>query len=172
MIYRRKQVDVEERIEDLYKRFNIEKDSKDKSEQALVYLLEDYIEMIVKIEGYCNAMKSLTEELEAIELRKVNRRSIIEYIDLLISNEQSMMKEGYIKRVEEYKIVQKQQRRMQQILSNNESDEISSFKEMMEEKIKTLIPDKKVGEKILTRILEIYKNFQDNILNPEDLKQI
>ena len=32
-------------------------------------------------------MKSLTEELEAIELRKVNRRSIIEYIDLLISNE-------------------------------------------------------------------------------------
>ena len=56
-----------------------------------------------------------------------------------------MMKEGFIERVKEYKIFQKQQGRIQQILSNNESNEISSFKEMMKDKIKTLIPDKKVG---------------------------
>lgn len=45
-------------------------------------------------------MRSANEELDKIQLRKVNKKTIVEYIEILIKNEKTRMEPGHLERIE------------------------------------------------------------------------
>ena len=49
----------EVRNEELYSRYNVEKEGKEKDEQLLMGLIEEYVEAITLVESYCEIMNEL-----------------------------------------------------------------------------------------------------------------
>lgn len=52
------------------------------------------------------------------------------------------MQDGFEERIQEYTIIQKQQKRADQAFNESEADEIKKFEQLMKDKINMLISDK------------------------------